>query len=336
MASPYLREELERFSQGHRLTPREHDVLFLLLTGLGTVPEIAKHLSLSGNTVHNHFKNIFRRTATNTKAGLLALFLRHALERHAALSAFVRRPRVLVVDADAAECERVCSALASYGLDATAEREIGAVLPRIAERRIDVVVVDAASGEGRAEALRSAVQERFGARPAVLPMRLGKDVDGRRPSGSEGVRGALPLDQLCFSILEAIADSPYDRSRLLRVEAELPVRFDDGQQASTGNVGFGGAFVSLGARSAGDGALRYAVGSRINLACALDDQRPMKLFGEVRWRSQSTRPGQVDGMGVRFVDLAEDQRQKLEDFVRRRKLESLQRLASLAPPDRRP
>lgn len=142
IASPYLRAELARFSRAFKLTPREHDVLFLLVSGYGTVPEIARHLSLSGNTVHNHFKNIFRRTRTNTKPALLSLFLQQTLERYAASALLARRPRVLLVDGNNAECERLCRGLRSYGFEASSEGLTERVAERVADERIDIVIAD--------------------------------------------------------------------------------------------------------------------------------------------------------------------------------------------------
>lgn len=330
MGLPYLREELERFSRAYRLTPREYDVLFLLVTGFGTVPEIAEHLSLSGNTVHNHFKNIFRRTRTNTKAALLSLFLQQTAERNAVSGLFLRRPKILVVDADPLERDRLCQGLSAHGLEALGEASSTEVAGRVAEERIDIVIADASEGDGRGQQLRDAVRERFGRRPAVLLIEP-RDSSARAGASEDHVlRAPAQLDVLCFAILEQLLDSPYDRSRLFRVDAELPVRLEDGQAARTGNLGFGGAFLALDGTPTSGSSPRYSVGSRVQVAVALDDHRSLKLEGEVRWRCQSTRPGETEGVGLRFIDMAEDQRRAIEGFVRRRKLEALERFTSLS------
>lgn len=329
MALPYLREELERFSRGYRLTPREYDVLFLLVTGFGTVPEIAAHLSLSGNTVHNHFKNIFRRTRTNTKAALLSLFLQQTAERNTVSGLFLRRPRVLVVDADPQERDRLCQGLRAHGLDAFGEVSLTEVPERVAEERIDVVVADAVEGNGRGARLREELRTRFGRRPAVLLVEPREGATRHTVPDQVVLRMPVQLDVLCFAILEQLLDTPYERSRLFRVDAELPVRLEDGQPARTANVGFGGVFLALDPNGAGGATARYLVGSRVQVALALDDQRSIKVDGEVRWRRQSTRPGETEGVGVRFVDMAEDQRRAVEGFVRRRKLEALERFTAV-------
>jgi DNA-binding NarL/FixJ family response regulator len=330
MALPYLREELERFSRSYRLTPREHDVLFLLVTGFGTVPEIAEHLSLSGNTVHNHFKNIFRRTRTNTKAALLSLFLQQTAERNTISGLFLRRPRVLVIDADPLERDRLCQGLRAHGLDALGEASPSQAAARVADERIDVLVAEAAEGEDRGPRMRDSLRERFGRRPAVLLVEPREG--GARSAHPDDLvlRSPVQLDMLCFAILEQLLDSPYERSRLFRVDAELPVKLDDGQAARTSNFGFGGAFLALDGASSNGLSARYAVGSRVQVSVALDEHRALKLDGEVRWRRQSTRPGDVEGVGVRFVDLGTEQRRAVEGFVRRHKLSALERFTSLS------
>ena len=78
--SPALAEAVCDFAARFSLTTRETEVVGLLVAGLGNVPVLARHLQLSRNTVHNHFKNVFRRTQTNSKTGVLALFIQHVSE----------------------------------------------------------------------------------------------------------------------------------------------------------------------------------------------------------------------------------------------------------------
>ncbi|MDD9933169.1 MAG: helix-turn-helix transcriptional regulator [Myxococcales bacterium] len=75
--NPALEDHLSEFADRFSLTTRERQLMELLVSGYGTVPVLAKHLDLSPNTVHNHFKNVFRRTRTHSKTGVLALFIQH-------------------------------------------------------------------------------------------------------------------------------------------------------------------------------------------------------------------------------------------------------------------
>lgn len=326
---PLLRAELDRFAARHKLTNREHDVLFLLVTGIGTVPDIAEQLELSQNTVHNHFKNMFRRTGTNTKSALIGLFVKEAMERQVAAEAFFRRPRVLVLDPDPHERERMSEVLREHGLHAITEADSTRVLERIAEGRVDIVLTDiglpGATGRGVLDDVRS----RLGKHPVVLLSTAQPDVnrsEWRARGAGDVIQKPWDADRLVFTVMEHFADSPYERSRLLRVETDIRGRVADQTDVALTNVGFGGAFLALSER-----ALRtpdqLAIGTRVQIAFALEEPEPIIVQGEVRWRRAAKRPGTDAGVGVQFVDVTDASRARIEGFVRRQKLQGFVPLA---------
>lgn len=339
VATPFFREELDRFAERYRLTAREHDVLFLLVTGCSTVPAIAGQLELSQNTVHNHFKNVFRRTRTNTKAGLLALFIKEALVRHAGVEPFIRRPQVLIVDADPAERDRMSDGLNARGMEAKIETDSTRVLERIAQERTDVVVADIAMPGVTGRGVLDDVMSRFGRHPVVI----GTSSEPGLIRSEWIARGARDLfekpiasDRLAFAIVENFVDSPYERSRVLRVDTELPTRINEAVQGEMGNVGFGGAFIALRERNLLE-ATRFSIGARVRLEFQLQDRQRMDVQGEVRWRRDSSRPAAEAGLGIQFVELREEQRQIVEEFVRQRKLVGFSPLPNTTRrPSRRP
>jgi DNA-binding NarL/FixJ family response regulator/Tfp pilus assembly protein PilZ len=331
MAPSLFREELDRFAERYRFTARERDVVVLLVTGSGTVPSIAAQLGLSQNTIHNHFKNVFRRTRTNTKPALLALFVKEALDRQAGIEPFLRRPRVLVVEPHPLERERMVRALQSRGMETRLETDSTQVLERISKERIDVVVADVTLPGTSGRGVLDDVTGRFGRHPGVLLTTV--DSPNARAEWLGRGAGALlakPIDtdELVFCVIERFADSPYERSRLQRVDTELAARLDEATDAQIGNVGFGGAFVALRETSLREAA-RFAVGSRVRIEFDLEDRKRLDVQGEVRWRRDSGRPAADAGIGVQFVDMRHDQRELVEHFVR------LQKLKSLAPLDGR-
>jgi DNA-binding NarL/FixJ family response regulator/Tfp pilus assembly protein PilZ len=338
IATPFFREELDRFAERYRLTAREHDVLFLLVTGCSTVPSIAARLNLSQNTVHNHFKNVFRRTRTNTKSGLLALFIKEALGRQAGVEPFIRRPHVLLVDPDPTERDRMAAGLSSRGMDGKVEVDSTRVLERIAQERIDVVVADLSMPGANGRGVLDDVMSRFGRHPVVLlttsqPNLIRAEWMAR--GAGDLFEKPVSSERLAFAVIEHFVDSPYDRNRLLRVDTELPARLDEGVQARIGNVGFGGAFIAM-----LDGELRepsrFPVGSRVRLEFELDDRQRVDLQGEIRWRREASRPASEAGIGVQFVEMREEQRQMVEEFVRRNKLTGFSPLSTQRKPARRP
>jgi len=80
-------------------------------------------------------------------------------------------------------------------------------------------------------------------------------------------------------------------------------------------------------------ATHFPVGSRVRLEFQLEDRQRLDLQGEVRWRRDAARPAADAGLGIQFVDMREEQRQQVEEFVRQRKLVGFSPLSSkLRPP----
>lgn len=63
---------LESFCVRHRLSPREEDVVTLLLEGLTTV-DMADRLGISAHTVRDHLKRLYRKTGARSRSELLSL-----------------------------------------------------------------------------------------------------------------------------------------------------------------------------------------------------------------------------------------------------------------------
>ena len=154
-----LRSELERFADRYELTAREYDVVFLLLSGLSTVSLIAERLGLSQNTVHNHFKNVFRRTGTNSKAGLLALFLKDAIGHQASLQPFIKRPSVLLLEPDARVRANIRDVLQARNMRVEEETDGANVVERIAKLRTDVVIADLGVGTSSGKDILAEISE---------------------------------------------------------------------------------------------------------------------------------------------------------------------------------
>ena len=63
---------LESFCARHRLSPREEDVVTLLLEGLTTL-DMANRLGISAHTVRDHLKRLYRKTGARSRSELLSL-----------------------------------------------------------------------------------------------------------------------------------------------------------------------------------------------------------------------------------------------------------------------
>jgi len=80
----------------------------------------------------------------------------------------------------------------------------------------------------------------------------------------------------------------------------------------TGNISEGGLFVATYSV--------FPIGTRISLEFSLPDEGPaIAVQGEVRWTSDPTPDGDGHvGLGLQFLDLAEEDRQRIEHFVAQR------------------
>lgn len=316
-----LRSELDRFADRYELTAREYDVVFLLLSGRSTVAAIAQHLGLSQNTVHNHFKNVFRRTSTNSKAGLLALFLKDAFGRQASLQPFIKRPAVLLVEPDHKARAAIRDGLRSRNMRVEEESDPSHVPARIAELRTDVVIMDAALPGLSSDGLFGDIRQRFGNSPVVLLTTSDAASSPKRwiERGAGGLFvKPVAVERLMFAILEHFIETPYERSRLQRVETEVSARIDNRLQTELGNIGFGGAFIPLPDDQMPRDA--FLVGQRVEVSFSLESADAIHALCEIMWRRHHSRPSMQAGIGVRFLDLDEGHQGQVEEFVRKRKL----------------
>ena len=71
---------VDAFSENHGLSPREQEVVQLLVQGLTTVA-MADGLGISPHTVRDHLKHLYRKTSTNSRSELLSLIAGAAQRR---------------------------------------------------------------------------------------------------------------------------------------------------------------------------------------------------------------------------------------------------------------
>jgi len=64
-------QRVDEFVTLHQLSPREQDVLRLLVQGHNTI-SLASRLGISPHTVRDHLKNVFRKTSTRSRSELLS------------------------------------------------------------------------------------------------------------------------------------------------------------------------------------------------------------------------------------------------------------------------
>ena len=106
-----------------------------------------------------------------------------------------------------------------------------------------------------------------------------------------------------------------ERRQHRRVQYKAAGGLASGSNFYTGlsrNIGTGGIFVAT--------YQLQPIGTVLGVEVSLSDgKEPLRLQGEVRWiRPDSPRCEGCSGMGVQFLDLGEQDRQRIEAFVTRR------------------
>ena len=75
-AIPFSHQATTSIPTTQHLTPREKEVVFLLLTGKCR-KEIARSLNVTENTICQHLKHIYKKVGVSSKGQAIVFFLRH-------------------------------------------------------------------------------------------------------------------------------------------------------------------------------------------------------------------------------------------------------------------
>lgn len=66
---------IREFAKKYKLSPREQDVLKLMIRKVVNAEEISQHLGISQNTVRIHVKNINAKVGAKSKSEILGAFI---------------------------------------------------------------------------------------------------------------------------------------------------------------------------------------------------------------------------------------------------------------------
>ena len=194
------------------LTPRQREVCHMMVAGLMS-KQIADRLGASINTIKTHRTEIFRRMDAHSLVDLVRkIELVDRLPATLAAAAHppadsMRQPlQLLVIEDHPVLRETMSNALErmGYGVFAAADGEdLEAIL---AAQRFDVVLLDIALGEGRADGLALAARLRQRARCGIVMTTATGDID-MRVRGYESGADAYLVKPINFQELDAVLQS---------------------------------------------------------------------------------------------------------------------------------
>jgi DNA-binding NarL/FixJ family response regulator len=312
---PRIPEELVVYCDQFGLSPREKEVFALLTRKIIHFKEIAGELGLSPSTVNNHFKNIFDKTKTNSKSELLANFLDFVQKNPTAKKWLPQKPHVLVLDDEPDICVLLQEELTDRGMKVYTESNPIEALTRIKELKIDMVVSDfkmpSLTGLEFLKELRN-INRYYPPLMYVTAYSQELTLAEAMDLGAVALMSKpIDIDLLSLTIMEQLmsndlsADRSSDQAAL---KVPPPVKM---------GIGYGGVFLSVDE----DKLAPYEVGMILTFPFKLESMaQEVQAQGEILWKRPRKHGELLPGLGVKFFSLTEDDREKLHEYVRVKKI----------------
>lgn len=314
-----MAKEVRAFCERSQLTPRESEILALLVEGVVRIKDVALKLKLSPNTVNNHVNSIFMKTRTRSKSQVLAEVLGSVAEELQTARAWRRSPRVLIIEKDPAAGLALAKDLQPRGFKCAPVAALDRLESAIAEVGPDFILVDSMSLNStprdlldRVQALSPALTLFVGPGPRVGSIREAMD------AGAVDWL-ARPIDPASLATLLAIhaIEDENERTKWFEREAAEFKVLPQPVPCTPENLGRGGVLVSASEVATALGTSPNA-GDWLEFKFALDKVgEPFPARGQVVWTNQPE-----DRAGVRFTYLPQNARESLTTFVRQHSVRS--------------
>ena len=309
-----LRAELDIFCSSYRLTPRESEVVSVLIEGVVRIKDIATRLGLSPNTINNHVNSIFMKTRTTSKSQLLTLFLGEISENLRWARYFGRCPRLLLIGSEGIFPLALSAGFSKKGFQIKRVGIEEDCFNFISEFSPHFVIAHNSGFSGDATAFLRRVCEASVAQTVLI----GSDftVEDCYKAMNAGAIDCLrtPLDDMKLLRLLVTHYIEDGAQRLSFLEHQKIVPENSRQSRALaaltpGKVGRGGAFLTN-----EDLAQLFEspvnVGDWVEIKFSLQPQvsRIFVARGEVVWKRDDGEPSvkKPNGAGVRFIQVGED------------------------------
>jgi DNA-binding NarL/FixJ family response regulator len=317
-------EESESFSASFKLSKREYDVVLTLINNVTNSEEIAKKLEISTHTVNNHLKSIFEKTDTKSKTEVLACFLNFAALRMQRDKLFARRPRVLIIDDEPSICEYVKEGLEERGLKVYTSLNPGEAIRLIGELNIDVILCDVRMPDVNGMVLLRELRQKHQYWPYFIFMTGFADfsVEESLHAGASGyIEKPVELERLFNMIMENLAEYGSEKIKALSTKEAKTITINGKCRLKSSDMGFGGAFVALDKKTGKNS--KITVGSIIEMTLAPEKLvRDIRVQARVVWQRSEEKEGLPPGIGVKFIGMADDDRDVLMEYIRNHNISS--------------
>jgi DNA-binding NarL/FixJ family response regulator len=330
-----MQAEVQEFAREYGLSPREMQILELLAQKVVHFKDIAARLEVSPSTINNHLKSIFAKTQSQSKSQLLATFLHFVLHKYQSCKSLHRKPEVLVIDDEPEICELIAEELTSRGMKVHTSSDPTSVIDFLKNSRIDVVISDIRMPGMDGIQLLKDIRKIFRYFPLVLFVSgysKNQELDTLLSIGACALLDKpIDMDRLFRVIMDHYLDENHARHRYTRVASDISLKLGENLTLTAENLGYGGVFIPF---TPGERLNTMQIGQTIAFQFKLDSDRGREEFnvlGEIVWKRNEAKGGLNAGVGVKFMNVSDLDREKILDHVRLNNILSYIPLGSAEP-----
>jgi CheY-like chemotaxis protein len=138
----------------------------------------------------------------------------------------------------------------------------------------------------------------------------------------------IDMNRLFSLIMEQFIEDVQERTKYMRTAEHIPTVINEKFHLEIGNIGFGGVFIPKNDEKTDEESVYNSldVGSLVSFQFKLgQDDGTITAVGEVAWKRDQAKEGLPPGMGVKFVQISDEDREKILDYSR------LHRILSFIP-----
>lgn len=319
-----LKQLLFQFSEDNNLTPREREIVYLLLKGFTSNEKIAANLNISQNTASNHTKSILEKIGGSTKTDILVSFLKNIIEITTHCRLFAKKPRILIIDDEVSILELLQRVLSGKGFKVYIETNSEQALKKIPELNLDFIISDIKMPVLDGFHFLRELRKTLPYFPIVFLMSASPEYNLEQccdAGAADFFQKPVDTDKLFFTVMEHFIDSPYEKNRLYRTNTNIPVNINNTVRLKIGNLGFGGVFIP--STTEGLESLSVKSGDIIEFQFCLEEQKiPINVKGEIVWTRAKHSADRPSGMGIKFIEMREKDRESIHCFIRSNKIRS--------------
>jgi DNA-binding CsgD family transcriptional regulator len=294
---------LESIFSDAALTPRELELIAMLVDGEAATRPVSQRLKISESTVRNHIDNISRKTGLGGKVEILSRVADELLTWLTRVAVVWRPPEAVVWDLPESLGEAVTSTLRQAGIQVRVADGVG--WPAVHFVGWDWE--------------RSSEQKRG----VVVAMTSRADLHRTTPEGADLVC-ALPVDaRSLVSTFEAaasrLATAPSGLRRSFRADLPRPVIVGRTERLIATNLGEYGMFLKA------SDLRKFEIGKTFPFELDMGPSQPLSGDARVVWMRELSTPRSPSGIGVEFVKLKAADRKRLTEMIQTSALLALAR-----------